>query len=182
MCQVYKIVGQEFNCLFDYRYPLDEYDRIWDADQNYTPFHLSTSFDILSTFNLSSINQSIPLSVLQTARVLTRKEDLTYNLPLSSIQGDYYVVLYFAGILPVSPTFDVLIDGGLLQSNYTVKNGEVSKLSFTMYGINNMNITLKSTSFYPLLNAIEVFEIVYIPAASSSTTGFVTFLLKKCRA
>ncbi|KAK1355968.1 putative LRR receptor-like serine/threonine-protein kinase [Heracleum sosnowskyi] len=161
------------------RYPFDQYDRIWDADQNYTPFHLSTSFDIQSTFNLSSNNQSLPLSVLQTARVLTRRDDLTYNLPLSSILGDYSIVLYFAGILPVSPTFDVLIDGGLLQSNYTVKSGEVSNLSFTIYGINNMNITLKSTRFYPLLSAIEVFEIVYIPAASSLTTVSALQVIQK---
>ncbi|KAL6572492.1 hypothetical protein OROMI_013450 [Orobanche minor] len=36
-----------------------------------------------------------------------------------------------------------------------------------------MNITLKSTNFYHLLSAIEVFEIVYIPAASSLTTDLV---------
>ena len=156
---------------------MDQYDRIWEADQDYTPFHLSTSFDIQTTFNLSSDNQSLPLSVLQTARVLTRREDLTYNLPLSSILGDYSIVLYFAGILPVSPTFDVLIDGSLFQSNYTVRSGEVSSLSFTLFGTNNMNITLKSTSFYPLLSAIEVFEIVYIPAPSSTTTGSFSFFM-----
>lgn len=164
-------------CLCNFRYPSDQYDRIWDADQNFSPFHLSTSFDIQSTFNSSSIEESPPFAVLQTARVLARRENLTYNLPLGSLLSDYNIVLYFAGILPVSPTFDVLINGDFIQSNYTVKRWEVSALSFTMKGIKSLNITLKSISFYPLLNAIEVFEIVDIPAESSSTTGLITYLI-----
>lgn len=160
-----------------FRYPLDQYDRIWDADQNYFPFHLSATFDVQTTFDLSSIIESPPFAVLQTARVLARREDLTYNLPLGSLYKDYSVVLYFAGILPVSPTFDVLTNGEFIQSNYNVKRWEANALSFTMRGIDSLNITLKSISFYPLLNAIEVFEIIDIPPESSSTTGLITFLI-----
>jgi hypothetical protein len=36
-----------------------------------------------------------------------------------------------------------------------------------------LNITMKSISFYPQINAIEVYEIVDIPLESSSTTGLI---------
>ncbi|KAK3021663.1 hypothetical protein RJ639_046387, partial [Escallonia herrerae] len=151
------------------RYPLDQYDRIWDGDQNFSPLHIATAFGIQSTLNWLSLEESPPLTVLQTARVLARREDLTYTLPLDNL-GDYYIVLYFAGLLPVSPTFDVLINGDIAQSNYTVNSWEVSALTFTWKGIKSLNVTLKSISFYPLVNAIEVYEIIDIPYESSSTT------------
>ncbi|KAK2990071.1 hypothetical protein RJ640_025434 [Escallonia rubra] len=151
------------------RYPLDQYDRIWDGDQNFSPLHVAAVFGIQSTLNWFSLEESPPLAVLQTARVLARREDLTYNLPLDNL-GDYYIVLYFAGVLPVSPTFDVLINGDIAQSNYTVNSWEVSSLTFTWKGIKSLNVTLKSIRFYPLVNAIEVYEIIDIPYESSSTT------------
>ncbi|KAI5599778.1 hypothetical protein BDE02_02G217800 [Populus trichocarpa] len=151
------------------RYPLDPYDRIWDADQSYTPFHVSSGFNFLLGFNLSSVIESPPPAVLQTARVLARTDVLTYNLPLDAL-GDYYIILYFAGIVPASPSFDVLVNGDVVQSNYHVKMSEASALHLTQKGIENLNITLKSISFYPQINAIEVYEIVDIPLESSSTT------------
>ncbi|CAK9167066.1 unnamed protein product [Ilex paraguariensis] len=151
------------------RYPLDPYDRIWDADENFSPFHLSTGFAVKSTFNLSTLQDNPPMAVLQTARVLSRREELVYNFPLDNT-GDYYIVLYFAGILPLSPTFDVLINGDVVQPNYTVKSGDVSALFFTQKEIKNLNITLKTISFNPMVNAIEVYEIVDVPPESSSTT------------
>ncbi|KAI8023945.1 putative LRR receptor-like serine/threonine-protein kinase [Camellia lanceoleosa] len=158
------------------RYPLDQYDRIWDADQDFLPFHVSSGFKIQRTFNLSSLEETPPAAVLQTARVLARKEVLTYNLPLDTL-GDYYIILYFAGILPVSPSFNMLINGDVVQSNYTVKSSEVSALFITRKGIKSLNITMKSISFYPQINAIEVYEIVDIPSESSSTTGALIILL-----
>lgn len=151
------------------RYPLDEYDRIWDADEDFSPHHVSTAFDIQNNFNLSNLKETPPIAVLQSARVLARWADLTYNLPIDGL-GDYYVVLYFAGILPVSPAFDVLINGEVVQSNYTVKRWDANALFFTMRGINGLNITLKSISYYPLINALEVYEILDIPLETSSTT------------
>ncbi|CAL5353509.1 unnamed protein product [Camellia sinensis] len=152
------------------RYPLDQYDRIWDADEDFLPFHISSGFKIQRTFNLSSLEETPPAAVLQTARVLARKEVLTYNLPLDDTLGDYYIILYFAGILPVSPSFNMLINGDVVQSNYTVKSSEVSALFITRKGIKSLNITMKSIRFYPQINAIEVYEIVDIPSESSSTT------------
>ncbi|CAI9770641.1 unnamed protein product [Fraxinus pennsylvanica] len=151
------------------RYPLDQYDRMWDADEDFSPFHVSSGFDVESTFNLSTIKESPPAVVLQTARVLARWNNLIYNLPLDN-QGDYHVVLYFAGILPVSPTFDVLINTDVVQSNYTVAHWEAGTLFFTIRGIKNLSITLKSISYYPLINALEVYEILDIPLETSSTT------------
>ncbi|KAL6968035.1 hypothetical protein U1Q18_033839 [Sarracenia purpurea var. burkii] len=151
------------------RYPLDPYDRIWDADQDFSPFRISTGFKIQSTFNLSSLKEIPPASVLQTARVLTRKDVLTYNLPLHT-PGDYYIILYFAGILPVFPSFDVLINGDIVQQNFTVKRSEVSALFITRKGIKSLNITIMNISFCSQINAIEVYEIVDIPPESSSTT------------
>ncbi|XP_021678166.2 probable LRR receptor-like serine/threonine-protein kinase At5g48740 isoform X2 [Hevea brasiliensis] len=151
------------------RYPLDPYDRIWDADENYTPFHVSIGFNKLLSFNLSSLSENPPLAVLQTARVLARRKVLTYNLALDTL-GDYYIVLYFAGILPVSPSFDIFINGDIAQSNYTVTMSEASALYLTRKGIKSLNITLKSISFYPQINAIEVYEVVDIPSEASSTT------------
>lgn len=151
---------------------MDPYDRIWDADQSYTPFHVSSGFNFLLGFNLSSVIESPPPAVLQTARVLARTDVLTYNLPLDAL-GDYYIILYFAGIVPASPSFDVLVNGDVVQSNYHVKMSEASALHLTQKGIENLNITLKSISFYPQINAIEVYEIVDIPLESSSTTGLI---------
>lgn len=152
------------------RYPLDPYDRIWDADEDFSPYHVSSGFDIQSNFSLSNIKESPPSVVLQTGRVLARWTSLVYSLPLDNL-GDYNVVLYFAGILPVSPSFDVLINGDVVYSNYTVSRWEASSLFFTMRGIRTLNITLKAIAYYPLVNALEVYEILDVPLESSSTTG-----------
>ncbi|XP_076894312.1 putative LRR receptor-like serine/threonine-protein kinase At5g48740 [Bidens hawaiensis] len=150
------------------RYPLDQYDRIWDADQDFSPFHTSTGFKNMGTFNTWGLNESPPQPVLQTGRVLARREGLSYNFALEN-NGDYYLVLYFAGILPVSPTFDVLINGEVVESNYSVESWQVRSLYFLKRGIENLNITFKDINFYPLVNAIEVYEIVNIPPESSTT-------------
>lgn len=153
------------------RYPSDPYDRIWDSDEDFTPFRVSTGFKIQLSFNGSgSLKESPPVAILQTARVLARREVMTYNLPIDAL-GDYYIILYFAGILPVFPTFDVMINGDVVQSNYTVKTSEVSALYFTRKEVKSLNITLKSGSFYPQVNGIEVYEIIDIPSEVSSTTG-----------
>ncbi|KAL2488173.1 putative LRR receptor-like serine/threonine-protein kinase [Forsythia ovata] len=171
---IYKLLRKSYriNCGYtdgSLRYPLDQYDRIWDADEDFSPYHVSSGFDVESTFNLSTIKESPPTVVLQTARVLARWNNLIYKLPLDN-QGDYHVVLYFAGILPVSPTFDLLINGDVVQSNYTVTRWEAGNLFFTIRGIKNLNITLQSISYYPLVNALEVYEILDIPLETSSTT------------
>ncbi|XP_051134349.1 probable LRR receptor-like serine/threonine-protein kinase At5g48740 isoform X2 [Andrographis paniculata] len=152
------------------RYPLDPYDRIWSADEDFSPYHVSSGFDIQSNFSLSNIKEAPPTAVLQSGRVLARRNSLVYNLPLDN-QGDYHVVLYFAGILPVSPAFDILINGDVVQSNYTVMQWEANSLFFTLKGIRTLNITLKAISYYPLVNALEVYEIVDIPLESSSTAA-----------
>ena len=152
------------------RYPLDQYDRIWDPDQDFSPFHTSTGFTTLGTFNTWGLEETPPLPVLQTGRVLARREGLSYNFALENL-GDYYLVLYFAGILPVTPTFDVLINGDIVESNYSVKSWEVGSLYFLRKGIKHLNITFKDISFYPIVNAIEVYEIINVPPESSTTVG-----------
>ncbi|XP_043703230.1 probable LRR receptor-like serine/threonine-protein kinase At5g48740 isoform X2 [Telopea speciosissima] len=151
------------------RYPVDSYDRIWDADQGFSPSHLSSEFNIQLPLNLSEIKENPPLDVLQSARVVARKKALVYNFPLNTL-GDFYVVLYFAGILPVSPSFDILINGDVVSYNYTVENWVASVLFFAQKGIRSLNITFQNISFYPQVNAIEVYEIVGIPSEASSTT------------
>ncbi|EXC25124.1 putative LRR receptor-like serine/threonine-protein kinase [Morus notabilis] len=152
------------------RYPSDPYDRIWDFDNNFTPSHVSTGLKIKLSFSRSqTLKESPPPSILQTARVLARREVMTYNLPFDTL-GDYYIILYFAGILPVSPSFNVMINGEIVRSNYTVKTSKVTALYLTRKGIKSLNITLKSTSFYPQVNGIEVYEIIDIPLEASSTT------------
>lgn len=151
------------------RYPLDPYDRIWDADQKFSPAQLSSGFNNQLPFNLSNIQESPPAAVLQSARVLARKNILSYNFQLDKT-GDYYAVLYFGGILPVSPSFDILANGDVVRSNYTVKSSEVSVLFFIRKGITSLNITLRNVSFYPLMNAIEIYESVDIPLECSTTT------------
>ncbi|KAJ1427972.1 Serine/threonine-protein kinase, active site [Sesbania bispinosa] len=138
------------------RYPLDPFDRIWDADRNFTPLHVAIGFKSQHSFNQFSLLEEPPAAVIQTGRVLARRNMLTYNLPLSTL-GDYYIILYFAGILPVFPSFDVLINGDLVKSTYTIKNSEISVLYVTQKGISSLNITLKRISFYPLINAFEGF-------------------------
>ncbi|KAG9149331.1 hypothetical protein Leryth_003301 [Lithospermum erythrorhizon] len=151
------------------RYPIDQYDRIWDADEDFTPFHVSTGFDIQNIFNLSNLIESPPTAILQTARVLARWNELTYNLPLDH-QGDYHIILYFAGILPVSSSFDVMINGNIFQANYTVQTWESKDMLFTLKEINSLNITLRKVGYFPFINALEVYEILDIPPGTSSTT------------
>ncbi|XP_019413036.1 PREDICTED: probable LRR receptor-like serine/threonine-protein kinase At5g48740 isoform X2 [Lupinus angustifolius] len=151
------------------RYPMDPYDRIWNADRSFTPFHATAEFKIHNSFNQSNVMEKPPISVLQTGRVLMRRNTLTYNLPLD-VLGDYYIILYFAGILPVFPSFDILVNGDIVKSNYTIKGSEISALYVTLKGINSLNITLSSINFYPQINAFEVYNMVDIPSEVSSTT------------
>ncbi|KAA3468838.1 putative LRR receptor-like serine/threonine-protein kinase [Gossypium australe] len=151
------------------RYPADPFDRIWDADRSYTPAHLSPAFHIPLGLSLSSLKESPPLDVLQTARVLARDDVLHYNLPLYTL-GDYYIVLYFADILPVSASFDILINGVVQQSNFTITTSETSTLYFTQKGITSLDIAFRRIRFYPQISAFEVYEIVDIPPEASSTT------------
>ncbi|KAK2414183.1 putative LRR receptor serine/threonine-protein kinase [Trifolium repens] len=151
------------------RYPMDPYDRIWNGDRSFIPFHATTGFKIQNSFNQSNIVEKPPASVLQTGRVLARRNMLAYNLPLEGL-GDYYIILYFAGILPVFPSFDVFINEDLVKSNYTIKKSETSVLYVTRKGINTLNITLRSINFYPQINAFEVYNMVDIPPEASSTT------------
>ncbi|RZC62300.1 hypothetical protein C5167_024069 [Papaver somniferum] len=151
------------------RYPFDSYDRVWDVDQNFSPSHLSTEYNTQLLINTSGIMENPPVAILQTARVLARKNDLTYDFSLDTL-GDYYIVLYFAGILPVSSVFNILINGEVMSTNFTVKNSEASVIFFVKSGIKTLNITLQNVSFYPQVSAIEVYELVDIPLESSSTT------------
>ncbi|KAK8631099.1 hypothetical protein V6N13_079863 [Hibiscus sabdariffa] len=160
------------------RYPIDPFDRIWDADQSYTPFHASPAFSIRLSFNLSSQKERPPLNVLQTARVLAREDVLHYNLPLDKL-GDYYIVLYFAGILPISASFDILINGDLLLSEFKIRTSEASTLYFKQKGITSLDIALRSIIFYPQINALEVYEIVDIPPETSSTTVSALQVIEK---
>ncbi|XP_077250440.1 leucine-rich repeat protein kinase family protein [Tasmannia lanceolata] len=151
------------------RYPVDSYDRIWDADQKFSPVHLSSGFDIQLRLNLSGISENPPVGILQSARVLARRNDLAYNFPLDKI-GDYYIVLYFAGILPVSSSFDILVNGDVVKLNYSLKRLEASVLIFVQKSITSLSIMFRNVSFYPQVNAIEVYEFVEIPTESSTTT------------
>ncbi|MCL7024564.1 hypothetical protein MKW94_027394 [Papaver nudicaule] len=151
------------------RYPFDVYDRIWDVDQNFSPSHLSTEYSTQLLISTSGILESPPVAVLQTARVLARKNDLTYDFSLATL-GDYYIVLYFTGILPVSSVFNILVNREVVSSNFTVKNSEARVLFFIQNRIKTLNITLQNVSFYPQVSAIEVYELVDIPLESSSTT------------
>ncbi|RWW25932.1 hypothetical protein GW17_00009709 [Ensete ventricosum] len=151
------------------RYPLDCHDRLWDADEGFSPSHLAAAFHIPVSFNLTAIKENPPASVLQTARVLARKNVLTYNFPLDKL-GDYFVALYFAGIMPLSSSFDVLINGDVVHSDYTVEHGEVSSIFFMGKKIESLNITFRNNSFYPQVNGIEIYEILEVPEECSTTT------------
>ncbi|CAK9309790.1 unnamed protein product [Citrullus colocynthis] len=152
------------------RYPIDPYDRIWDADRNFKPFHVSSGFKVEANFDLIGVKEAPPAAIVETARVLTRRDELSYNLPLEEEEGNYYVILYFGGILAVHPSFDVLINGRVIESNYTFEKGEMRALYVIQYQIKTLKITLKSVNFYPQINAIEVYQIVHIPLEASSTT------------
>uniref|UniRef100_A0A803LAM5 Protein kinase domain-containing protein n=1 Tax=Chenopodium quinoa TaxID=63459 RepID=A0A803LAM5_CHEQI len=151
------------------RYPLDRYDRVWDADVDFSPSHLSVPLYTKVGLNVPSMSEVPPLAVLQTARLLERRNFLSYDLPLDEV-GNYYIVLYFAGIVPVYSRFNILANGEIIQSNYTVNSRNSSVYYFTMKQVKGLNITFQNISFYPLVNSIEVFEIVDIPPETSSTT------------
>ncbi|XP_038877569.1 probable LRR receptor-like serine/threonine-protein kinase At5g48740 isoform X2 [Benincasa hispida] len=153
------------------RYPIDPYDRVWDADRNFKPFHVSSGFKVEANFDLIGVKEAPPAAVVETARVLTRRDELSYNFPLEEEEGDYYVILYFGGILAVHPSFDVLINGRVIESNYTFEKGEIRALYVIQEQIKSLNITLKSVKYYPQVNAIEVYQIVHVPLEASSTTA-----------
>jgi len=58
---------------------LDPFDRIWDADRSFTLFHVATGFKIQLSFKQSSLVKKPPPVVLQTGRVLARRNTLTYS-------------------------------------------------------------------------------------------------------
>ena len=153
-----------------YRYPSDKFDRVWDSDKDFSPAHLSTALHTNLGLNTALMNEEPPMAVMQTARLLERRKLLTYNLALDQL-GNYYIVLYFAGVVPVSSKFNISANGALIRSNYAVISRKASVCYFTMEKINGLNITLQNISFYPLINAIEVFQIGDIPQETSSTTG-----------
>lgn len=144
-------------------------------DRNFRPSRLSTGFKVPVPVNLSGVQESPPAEVLQTARVLVKRDVLTYSFPLDKM-GDYYVFLYFAGIMPVSPTLDVVINGNMVRSNYSLKHGEASSVFFTGKGINSLNIMFRNVSFYPQVNAIEIYEVIEIPMECSTTAGSICSL------
>ncbi|KAF3790149.1 putative LRR receptor-like serine/threonine-protein kinase, partial [Nymphaea thermarum] len=151
------------------RYPLDQYDRIWDGDQDFSPSHLAAGLDIQMGFNVSRVKEAPPLRVLQSARVLARKDILNYTFIIEKT-ADYYLILYFAGIIPVSSSFSVLINGDVVRANYTVASSEVSALAIQRKSISSLTVELRNSSYYPLVNAIEIYEVVEIPPECSSTT------------
>ncbi|KAL0889921.1 hypothetical protein Bca101_013904 [Brassica carinata] len=151
------------------RYPSDPFDRIWDPDQRFTPFHTSWNFNRLTRLSSFNITEIPPDTVLQTARVLARKDRLSYILSLDTL-GDYYIILYFAGIFSLSPSFSVTINNEVKQSDYTVTSSEASTLHFYQKRISKLNITFEKIKFNPQVNALEVYEILQVPPEASSTT------------
>ncbi|KAL0737870.1 hypothetical protein Bca4012_014080 [Brassica carinata] len=152
------------------RYPSDPFDRIWDPDQRFTPFHTSWNFNRLTRLSSFNITEIPPDTVLQTARVLARKDRLSYILSLDTL-GDYYIILYFAGIFSLSPSFSVTINNEVKQSDYTVTSSEASTLHFYQKRISKLNITFEKIKFNPQVNALEVYEILQVPPEASSTTA-----------
>ncbi|KAJ4751952.1 Leucine-rich repeat protein kinase family protein [Rhynchospora pubera] len=151
------------------RYPFDYYDRVWDPDKKFSPSLLTAGFKIQKSLDVASINERPPVSILQTARVLARKSVMTYKFPLRE-PGNYYLVLYFAGITPVSSTFDILINNNVASSGYTVQHGQASSLAFTMKMVDRVHVSFRNISFYPQVNAIEIYEIINMPAECSAST------------
>ncbi|KAJ0988993.1 hypothetical protein J5N97_007349 [Dioscorea zingiberensis] len=151
------------------RYPYDPYDRLWDADRYFSPTRLSAGFHIEVPINVSGLRESPPIAVLQTVRVLARKNVLAYNLSLGS-PGDYLVVLYFAGILPVSSSFDILVNADMVRSSYRVNHAEAGVILHLAKSVDSLNIMFRNITFYPQVNAFEVYEIVEIPQEVSATT------------
>ncbi|XP_078158638.1 leucine-rich repeat protein kinase family protein isoform X1 [Carex rostrata] len=151
------------------RYPNDYYDRVWDPDQKFIPSRLTASFRIQKSLNASTIKERPPVSILQTARVLARKNIMSYNFPLGKL-GSYYMILYFAGITPVSSTFDILVNKNVMSLGYTVKHGQASSLAFTVKMVDRVCVSFQNISFCPQVNAIEIYEIINMPPECSAAT------------
>ena len=171
------LVGVELTrwIILNGRYPSDPFDRIWDPDQSFAPFHTSWNFNRLARLSSFNITETPPDTVLQTARILARKEILSYTLSLDTL-GGYYIILYFAGILSLSPSFSVTINNEVKQSEYTVTSSEASALYFTQKRISELNITFEKFKFNPQVNALEVYQILQIPPEASSTTGILCLI------
>ncbi|KAH9312395.1 hypothetical protein KI387_027430, partial [Taxus chinensis] len=151
------------------RYPADSYDRIWDVDQNFSPRHLTTGFDIQVKINSSGIPESPPDAVLQSARILVRTNNLFYNFQFNE-KATYFVIAYFTKILAVYSTFNVLVNGDIIKYNYTLQSGEAGGIYHsTSDSTSEINITIHNVSFHPQINALEVYQIADIPVESSQS-------------
>ncbi|XP_020597225.1 LOW QUALITY PROTEIN: probable LRR receptor-like serine/threonine-protein kinase At5g48740 [Phalaenopsis equestris] len=151
------------------RYPFDYYDRIWDEDQKFHPSRLSGAFYMPLPLKISGLKENPPLVVLQTARVLARRNVLNYRFPLEKL-GNYYLVIYFAGVMPVSSSFDVLVNGDVVSSDYHVRHAEVSSVVYLAKNIERLKLSFRNVSFYPQVNGIEIYEVLNIPPECPATT------------
>lgn len=118
----------------------------------------------------SELKENPPLAVLQTARVLARRNVLSYRFPLKKL-GNYNLVIYFAGVLPVSSSFDVLVNGNVVNLDYHVRHAEVSSIVYLAKTIDRLKLSFRNVSFYPQVNGIEIYEVVNIPPECPATTG-----------
>ncbi|KAG0461086.1 hypothetical protein HPP92_021383 [Vanilla planifolia] len=151
------------------RYPSDYYDRIWDGDQKFHPSLLSGAFHVPIALNISGMKETPPLVVLQTARVLARRDILSYRFPLKKL-GNYYLVLYFAGITPLLSSFDVLVNDNVVFFDYQLNQAEASLLTYFAKGIDRLKISFRKVRFYPQVNGIEIYEVLGIPQECSPVT------------
>lgn len=127
-------------------------------------------FDIPVKINSSGVPERPPDAVLQSVRILVRKDTLSYKFQLDE-EANYLVIAYFARILPVKSSFHVLVNGDILTSNYTLQSSETCTISSISNNTSVINITIQNVSSHPQINALEVYQIADIPLGSSQSQG-----------
>lgn len=149
--------------LAHFRYPNDQYDRIW---KNPDPEAVPTSTPISFKTSIYNANTTVPLKVLQTALTHTDKLEFLHS-DLDRGNYSYTVFLYFLelnySVKTGQRVFDIYINNEMQQEKFDIlANGsnyrEVS-LSVTANG--SLNLTLAKTNgsdLDPILNAYEILQ------------------------
>lgn len=152
---------------FDFRYPVDQYDRIWRADNYADPVASRISS---SSVNITSSSPNLtlpPTEVLQTALTHPERLEFFYN-SLDSEYCSYDLFLYFVelndSVQVGQRVFDVYVNNVKRREVDIVLSDSRSSLIVLNVTANGyLNLTMVKVSngpqYGPIINAFEILQV-----------------------
>ncbi|KAF8011611.1 hypothetical protein BT93_J2023 [Corymbia citriodora subsp. variegata] len=156
------------------RYPRDVYDRIWWGVENYSQLLPSAGASATSLFNDNDVYK-VPGKVLTTAETMSNgNSSLSYSWtpPKPYVPpGNWILYFHFAKIesLPSGQQreFTISIDGNQFTENVTLEYLKPVTIVSTPNTGSQINVSISPPSkefpYPPILNAVEVYNIVGLP-------------------